>query len=368
MGERSSSRVRDRVATVVGNDALARRVWDLLIARGHVDDYLDHRIPEAQLVEYAKALTFYADLIEHAEAPPEASSPGGGARYEVRRPRLSGYEGQRAGTLAAYLELQVAGHPRVLEWRRSCWGTTRPAGCGYDLVEHDDVKDDASGLRTAQGASAMPSGHLDYWFSRPTERVSRVAFYAGSPLESLRYVSETIRTDLFPAWTQADAAWAVVTGRVRRVPRSVAGSVEGFSNDHLTYATINMRVEPWVSAETVTKVYQQLQGSVMGRRPRALSERNLTMTRFVMGQLKELVNDDPESSSQLPKMTWRNLMARWNEAHQGWAYDDERQFYRDCHRIIRTIARPYDEIEAEKDPKMLVNISVPHHDLAQEGA
>lgn len=365
MSESSSPRVRDRVAAVVGNDALARRIWDLLIARGHVDDYLDHRISEAQLVEYAKALTFYADLVGHAEAPSEAPSPAGEAGHEAHRPRLTGYEEQRAKTLAGYIELQVAGHPRVLEWRRSCWDTTHPAPCGHDLVEDEDLRDSASGSRNAQGTDAVPSGHLDYWLRRPTEHVSRVAFYRGSSLEHLRDLSETIRIELFPAWTQADAAWAVVTGKVRRVPRSITGSAQGFSNAHLAYAKINMSVEPWVSAETVTKIYQQLQSSVLGRRPRSLSERNLTMTRFVMNQLKELVSDGAVSSSEPPKMTWRNLMARWNEAHQGWAYDDERQFYRDCRRIIRTIARPYDEIKAEKGPEMLTNISVPDHGFGQ---
>ncbi len=359
MGDTSHQRVRERLEALMGGDGVPKPAWEILMVKGHVDDYLRGGISEAELLGYARALAFYGDLVEHAQARSRESDGG----HETEPPRLSGYEVQRAETLASYLELQVAAHPHVLEWRRSCWGSTRPASSGYELIENPEIRDLASGYRTTGSNDAEPSGYLDYFVRQPSERVSRIAFHKDSSLERLRDLSEDLRTELFPLWSQAEAAWVIVTGQVWETPKSVVGKIEGFSNDHLTFATVNMRVEPWIPAETVTRIYQYLQHVVLGRRPRSLSERNLAMPRFVMRQLQDMITDGRDREDGPPVVSWRKLMGRWNETYPHWAYENDRQFYRDCRRIFRAVARPYDETGSmSKDLDTLIDMSIPEHE------
>jgi hypothetical protein len=361
MEDTSRQQARGRLEGLMGSDPLPEPAWEILVARGHVDDYLRGGISEAELLGYARALAFYGDLVEHARAHSREDD----GVHETESPQLSGYEAQRAETLASYLELQVAAHPHVLEWRRSCWGSTRPATSGYELVENLEIRDLASGYRTTGSNDAEPSGYLDYFARRSSGRVSRIAFYKGSSLERLRDLSEDLRTELFPLWSQAEAAWVIVTGKVWETPRSVVGKVEGFANDHLTFARVDIRVEPWIPAETVTQIYQHLQQVVMGRRPRSLSERNLAMPRFVMRQLRDMITDGRDTDEGPPMVSWRKLMGRWNETYPHWAYENDRQFYRDCRRIFRAVARPYEETDSMgQDLDTLISMSIPEHETA----
>jgi hypothetical protein len=331
--------LRKRIAAGMGRDHYPEPAWEVLVARGHLDEYAEGRISEETLIDYARRLALYGDLEEHAESP--AISEHGGRTAEPPPPH--GYEEQRAMTLARYLELKVAAHPQVLQLRKRLWGSTRPvpSESAYDLVEDLGMRDVVSGYRDIANHQTEPSGYLEYP-GRAPGLIHRVGFYEGSNFERLRDVSEALRNDLFPLWSQAEAAWAVVTGKVKEAPKCLVGEIESFSNRHLDYATINLKAEPWISAETVTRGYQYLQSLVLGRRPRAISEKNLTMTQFVMWELRDLLVDESGRDGGPTKMSWRQLMGWWNEEHPEWAYDDERQFYRECRRIVRSVARPYD--------------------------
>lgn len=356
MDRRPQAQARRFAARAIGRDTYPDPAWEVLVARGHVRDFLDGRIVEGRFMDYAKALTFYGDLIEHAAAPSEFEDD----ERVFEPPLLDGYEEQRAITFEEYLKLQVAAHPKVLEWRESFWPTTRPASTesAYDLVEDAGTRDYASGLQDVDHETE-PSGYLPF-FSWEPGRVEHLAFYEGSLLERLRDLSESLRRDLYPLWTQPEAAWVIVTGEVREVPKCLEGEVESFSNDHLTHGFITLRVEPWITADTVTRTYQYLQSLMLRRRPRALSERNLAMTRFVLRQLRDLIAHGLEDEEELTKMSWRSVMGEWNEAHPEWAYDDERQFYRDCRRIAGAVARPYDERRLrDRFPDHLPKISIP---------
>ena len=261
---------------------------------------------------------------------------------EVEPPQLGGYEEQRAATLAGYLELRVAAHPGVLEWRKLAWGTTRPASSegAYAIVENTEIKDVLSGSWNVENKETGPSAYLEF-FTREPGQGERIPYYPNSDLQRLHDLSKNLQADLFPEWTEAEAAWIIVTGEVREVPRCLVGKIDGFSNPYLTYATIKLEVEPWITAETVTRAYQYLQRLVLGRRPRAFSERNMTMARFVMQRLRDLVTDASEGEER-EGMSWRVAMRSWNQTHPQWSYRDERQFYQDVHRVIRAVARPYD--------------------------
>jgi hypothetical protein len=169
-----------------------------------------------------------------------------------------------------------------------------------------------------------------------------VPFEAGSKFEQLKMVSNELRKDLFPPWNEAEAAWVVVTGKVRQIPQSLVGEVTSYTNDHLTYGTINLTVQPWVAAEAVVKTYQWWQARMLGRKPRALSERNLRVVQFVMRELSELIVREEEGSLAPSRLSWRILMQRWNNANPQEFYEDERHFHRDFHRTANAVVRPYD--------------------------
>ena len=146
------------------------------------------------------------------------------------------------------------------------------------------------------------------------------------------------------------------------------GKIDYLSNEHLTRNVVTLRVEPWIAAETVLRTYQYLQALTLGRRPRAVSERNLAMVRFVMKQLRALLTTPTEDDGEPPRVSWRRLMNNWNqENEESWAYEDERRFYRDCHRTLRTIVRPYDTTGplGPGSYSMPPEVNIPEDDVSQ---
>jgi hypothetical protein len=331
----------DALAKVIGRDTYPNSALEVLKARGHLDDLRNKRISTEEFLEYARALAFYGDLVENATAIPE----GRDVEREVEPPQLGGYEEQRSGTLAAYLELRVAAHPGVLEWRKLTWaGSTRAVSSeeAYRIVEDAEIRDGLSGSWNVKNKVTEPSGYLEF-FTRQPGRVEYIPFYPDSDLQRLHDLGNKLQDDLFPEWTEADAAWVIVTGEVREVPWCLVGDIEDFSNSYLTYTKVRLEVEPWITAETVTRAYQYLQHLVLGRRPRAFSEKNMTMARFVMRQIRNLLShgSDDEGSQEI---SWRVIVRLWNQTYPQWSYRDEWQFYQDVHRVIRAVARPYDAV------------------------
>jgi hypothetical protein len=349
-------------------EMLSDEVWEALVARGYIQDLNDDAIGEEKMVKVANALIFHDDLVEQGKAGVESED----GDWEVRPPRSDGYEADRTRTFADYLELEVAADLGVLKWRRSCWGSIRPAASdhAHGLVEDPEVRDIVSGLRAVEAEDVAPSGSLPFYSE--SGQIKHVDFYLGSNLEELWKHSEELRAKLFPRWTQAEAAWVIVTGKVREVPRCLVAEIEGRSNRHLTYGTINLTVEPWVTGDVVLQAYQHLQALALPRRPRALSARNLAMTRWVMERLHYILtaevedrveprdaagksraaliqkslnifSQEPQDEAGSPRVSWRRLMAWWNQEHPQWAFQDERNFSRDCRRTIRAVAHPYDE-------------------------
>lgn len=363
MDKKQQVELKRRVAAAIKRDTYPDRAWEVLVAQGHVADYEEGRISDVVLIDYAKALSLYADLVEYAETPP---SPKAGDRVAEPLPS-DGYEAQRAKTLAAFLELKVAGNPGVIAWRKLAWGTQKPASSesAYNLAESSEVRDIYSGRQASQDLMIEPSGVLDC-FGRKPGHVHRVEFYKGSILERLRDVSEALRTELFEPWSQAEAAWVAVTGEVREVPRSLVGEIKGFSNQHLTYAKITMEIEPWIASDTVVQNYQYLQALVLGRRPRAISDKNLTMARFVMQRLRNLLAKGLEIDRESKNTSWRQLITSWNRTHEQWSFTDERQFYRECRRIARSVARPYAATPFVSTPGASAKISMPKMGIDKE--
>ena len=115
-----------------------------------------------------------------------------------------------------------------------------------------------------------------------------------------------------------------------------------------------MTVQPWVPADTVRKFYGQLQERVLTSRPRALSERNLAVFRFIVEQQEVKPHSDNALASELtrrhPKLmrlkqpSWRVMLKRWNRhlpAGHKWHYQYVQNFQRDFKRAAKAILSPH---------------------------
>jgi hypothetical protein len=142
------------------------------------------------------------------------------------------------------------------------------------MLESEDQQAACSGISSLDRDKVVPSGCLEF-FTRDPEQSTRVGFRPGSIFEQLKKVSQQLRKELFPPWSEAEAVWVILTGKVRATPQPLVGEAAGYANEHLTYGTINLTVQSWVATEVVAKIYQWLQAQMLGRKPRALSERNL---------------------------------------------------------------------------------------------
>ena len=178
-------------------------------------------------------------------------------------------------------------------------------------------------------------------------RARKVSVWDRSPLEQLRGLSERLAQRY--RWEPAQATMFLLTGEIPDVPAlkvGISGTVrEVLPNGKTTSpeyidATIHIIASPWVSWETVKKAYRTAQIQVMGTSggtpPRS---KNLKLFRFVTKRV------EPMSRSGYVRMpNGKSLVSEWNEAYPEWAYKDSvgdlntRQFWRDYHRIEKTIA------------------------------
>jgi hypothetical protein len=365
--------VRTQLALVIGGRmTIPEAAWEVLVGQGHVEDFLEGRITWERLVEFANHLAFYGDLVEHAEALPEPEDKPSDREGDVQTPHFGVYEEERARTFAEYLELRVAGDPGVLRWRRDCLGSTKPLSPeeAYMLALYKSSvlhTSDMTGHEYALSHGSKQKGELEFFVNESGETMS-IPFYEGSSLDDLHELSEKLRNELFPYWSVAEASWVVLTGKVREAPACLVGEVESLSNERVTRKVVTLRVEPWIAAETVLRTYQYLQALTLGRRPRAVSERNLAMVRFVMKQLRTLVTTSLQVQAVPIRVSWRKLMDSWNrENEESWAYEDERRFYRDCNRTLRTIVRSYDGTSSpDREIHSSLEVTIPEDDAEDD--
>ena len=125
---------------------------------------------------------------------------------------------------------------------------------------------------------------------------------------------------------------------------------------------------------------------MLRRKLQPLARRNMDVVRFVMKELEKLVIAGPEEQPEwvdLPdkefldrlktspdelsqdvwtpqqRRSWRMLMESWNQANPDSTYQDERQFYRDFHRVAHAVLRPYDADEQASRDLASLTISIP---------
>jgi hypothetical protein len=88
--------------------------------------------------------------------------------------------------------------------------------------------------------------------------------------------------------SKAQAAWFTLTGDIPTIS-GVRGQAHFTRTAAVTYGNMILTVEPWVSADSVRQAYLDLQRQMLNRKNRSLSERNLAVFRFVVGETLSLI-------------------------------------------------------------------------------
>jgi hypothetical protein len=178
-------------------------------------------------------------------------------------------------------------------------------------------------------------------------RARKVTVSAYSVLNELRRVSSRLLR--WRPWKEDEANWFVLTGEPPAVP-AASGRYRASRTPVITYGTITMTIQPWVSAKTVRDFYQRLQSRLKEEKPRASSERNLAVFRFVIEQhrveLPGAAGGDAFERMKPPKLVrppWRTLLERWNQMYpeeHRWHYKDVRNFWKDFRRAEKAVIHP----------------------------
>jgi hypothetical protein len=124
-------------------------------------------------------------------------------------------------------------------------------------------------------------------------------------------------------WTQVQAVGFLLCGMVPSIQplrvsyRHTIGPIE--------HATVTIRVEPWVSAQTVEAAYRRVQKELLGRENRPLVGRGLDVLSFCLSR---------------PDRSWEQLKVEWNSTNPDRQYPDRQNFWRDFERTKNHLGRP----------------------------
>jgi hypothetical protein len=286
-------------------------VWDILEYRGHVQEAQREQISTDTLVDLAKALLPYVDVMESVANLPKRVQRG----HYPELPQHNAYELERPKVLGEYVAFRAEVDPRVQRLRDQALEQGRP-------LSPEEAR-----------------AYLEWRRDRYPPEARRAAF---PPPEMLESLSGSLVEEFEGYWDQERALWFLLTDEAPSAEPVFADLRRPLRvGKHLSYGRVTLQVEPWIPAETVTNYYRLLQVSILGHIPRALSLRNLKLTRFVLHHLRRRVAAEVRGEGASGMPTWRALMMRWNKAHPDMAYDNERLFHRDFFRTARSVVRPY---------------------------
>lgn len=203
----------------------------------------------------------------------------------------------------------------------------------------------------------------DYRYS--AGRIELIDFKVESVLGRLKLLSNGLEDYSNYAWEEAQAAWFVLTGEATPASALMVQIQGGYSYGDLSNAKVTLEVEPWVPAETVSRVYRDIQqGLLQKTNNRKISERSLTLLRFVVRELRDsipkggLSNDDEEllrvvmykamgdplneetrAGRKYKKPTWEELRKQWNQTQkEEWRYVNYPNFRRAFYNVATLVA------------------------------
>jgi len=129
-------------------------------------------------------------------------------------------------------------------------------------------------------------------------------------------------------WDQVQAVGFVLCGMVPTIQplkvgyRHITGPIE--------HATITIKAEPWLSAQTVEAAFRRAQKELLGRENRPLVGAGLDVLRFCI----------PRFIAAGGSQSWEQLRVEWNRENPDRTYTDRRNFARDFDRAKQQLGRP----------------------------
>jgi hypothetical protein len=150
-------------------------------------------------------------------------------------------------------------------------------------------------------------------------------------------------------WFEESAAWFLLTGDAPYVaPMTMRGKYRGpltfgpYPSTGFSYGLVTLTMEPWVSADTVQRVYRDIQRQWLGGDNRPVGEKNRRLFSFVTERVGS-VSLQAEEKRRLGK----ELVTEWDRQYsqdkerRGWPYHgDTRTFWRDYNLARRLITSP----------------------------
>jgi hypothetical protein len=385
--------LRADVAKRIGKDSIPDRLWDGLkaIHEDRFQDALNIGGPVVEdLAEAAKGLVSHVAVME-GMPPPEREKKPSLEEYELR---LDGSEERRVRALAEAMAHEATLAPEVIRFRKDflqdfllteneTFGLVDSLAArrfSYEWFEQHGVSlrhHESAFTTNAFDVREHAEYEIEFIFVNPPREIFEVEapkpynyfddlpsmkfvpdtrqvpmrrehlttsipdVAPGSVLDELRLASIELEKSLAPDWGAGQAAWFILTGKPP-VPFAIvgeagAGIFQSQSGELYQEGTITLEVMPWVPAETVKKVYRELQLRVLEENPRSGGERNLRVFTFVLRTLRMSFVSYRQMGEVPPKITMRELMEEWNAAHPQEVYTEYKTFNRDFHRARNKI-------------------------------
>ncbi len=130
-------------------------------------------------------------------------------------------------------------------------------------------------------------------------------------------------------WLQEQATMFILTGEAPFIS-PIRFDPADWRIGSYAYARFTLYVEPWVSTESVARLFRHLQKGTLGKRSRAISDKHLTLLEFVTRY--------SQSGDQVP--SFESLVHLWNKAHPKWKYKSAWRFARDYRRVGQNVVQP----------------------------
>ncbi len=181
---------------------------------------------------------------------------------------------------------------------------------------------------------AWATGRRTINLSKTHAKFSDCTAKARLPVGSVRIKPDSVIGDIQKAagiftygydWEEPDAIAFIMTGdspRTDAISVKEPWSLSGIKYDHLHF-TITLRIEPWVSANSVKRAYQRCRRTFTEKQGPPLSETSLALFDFVEERLleefgctyTEIRATEKDTKQKFP-IPWGKLADRWNREHK----------------------------------------------------
>lgn len=131
-----------------------------------------------------------------------------------------------------------------------------------------------------------------------------------SIIAELRQIGHEL--EAFFSWSEVEAIWFVLTGTTPLLRALKVSSYEWYPiRGMVPRRILNIQVEPWIPANTISKLYRGIQHELFGRDNYQIGERTLAVLQF---GLKYEVD-------QKKSPMWNHLVKEWNTIYPEWHYE-----------------------------------------------